>query len=174
MTKRPRSFGLGLLGGAAGLAAMQLVRALTNPLVKSPTRRSRDVFATERTMSPLGPRYRPNEGPTEALARIAYEKIWRRPPPPRTQRALAWAIHFGYGLAWAGAFGAISGRPRHALRNGALFGAALWLFGDELAVPLLGLADKPTAYHPTRHAQSLLQHLGFGVATVAAHRALAR
>jgi hypothetical protein len=47
------------------------------------------------------------------------------------------------------------------------------LFGDELAAPLLGLSDKPTAYHPARHAQSLVSHLGYGVATAAATRALA-
>jgi uncharacterized membrane protein YagU involved in acid resistance len=58
------------------------------------------------------------------------------------------------------------------LRDGALFGAALWLFGDEIAMPLLGLADKPTQYHPTRHLQSLAAHLGFGVATAATAQAL--
>ncbi len=51
--------------------------------------------------------------------------------------------------------------------GGALFGAGLWLLGDELAVPLLGLSDRPTSYPVTSHLQSLAQHLGFGVATAA-------
>jgi hypothetical protein len=55
---------------------------------------------------------------------------------------------------------------------GAVFGVGLWLIGDELALPLLGLSDKPTAYHPTRHVQSLAAHLGYGVATAATTRAL--
>ena len=87
---------------------------------------------------------------------------------------MSWAVHIGYGLACAGAFAALVQRPRHAVRTGALFGAALWLFGDEIMAPLLGLSDKPTEYHPTAHAQALLQHLGYGVATVATTNALAR
>jgi len=55
-----------------------------------------------------------------------------------------------------------------------MFGTALWLFGDEIAAPLLGLADKPTEYHVTTHVQALLQHLGYGIATVATTNALAR
>ena len=125
-------------------------------------------------MSPLGLRHRPDESATDALGRIVYEKILRRPPSRRVQQALSWAIHIGYGLALAGVVAAIGRPSRRALGTGALLGAALWLFGDELAVPLLGLADRPTAYPPARHAQSLLQHLGYGVATVAATRALAR
>lgn len=174
MHQRRHGFVLGGLGGAAGLAAMELVRAITRP-VMPPVRKPGDVVGAEddRSMSLVGPRHRPDESATDALGRILYEKILRRPPSPRVQHALSWAIHVGYGLAWAGVFGAIGRPSRRTLHTGALFGAALWLFGDELVVPLLGLSDKPTAYLPARHVQSLLQHLGYGIATVAATRALA-
>jgi hypothetical protein len=173
--QRRNGFAIGVVGGAAGLAAMELTRAITHP-VMPPARKPGHVFATDgdRSMSPLGPRNRPDESATDTLGRIVYEKVLRRPPSSRTQKVLSWAIHIGYGLAWAGVFGAFGRPARRALRTGALFGAALWLFGDELAVPLFGLSDKPTTYHPARHAQSLLQHLGYGVATTAVTRALAR
>ena len=64
------------------------------------------------------------------------------------------------------------GRTHRVVRDGLLFGSGLWLLGDELAVPLLGLGDKPTAYHPTLHLQMLLAHLGFGVATAGATQLL--
>ena len=163
---------MGVLGGLAGLAAMQAAYWLTKPVVKKRVPRGTAVFATERSVSPVGIHHRPDEGTTDALARISYEKILRRPPSPRVQRALSLAIHVGYGVLAGGAFAALRHAPRHAVRDGALFGAALWLVGTELAAPLLGLADKPTAYHPTRHVQTLLQHLGYGVATVTATRAL--
>lgn len=46
-------------------------------------------------------------------------------------------------------------------------GLGLGLIGGAIALPLLGLSDKPTAYHPTEHLQSLARHLGFGAATAA-------
>src|SRR5437764_931818 len=91
--------------------------------------------------------------------------------PPAHQRKLSWAADIGSGLAVASLYGAIrGGRDRgipRAVLGGALFGAGLWLLGDELAVPLLGLSDKPTTYPVKSHLQSLAQHLGFGVATAA-------
>jgi hypothetical protein len=193
----------GLLGGIAGLAAMQLAHWVTGPLTRPRTPRPMDVFATERSISPLGPQHFPDEGATSAIVRIAYERLAHRPPSPRVKTALSWALHLGYGLLVASVYGAVRAparRRRHGLRGlmrgrmrdglrgavrgrthggmrgavqgGALLGLGLWLLGDELAMPLLGLSDKPTAYHPTEHVQSLVEHLGYGVATAAAARAL--
>jgi hypothetical protein len=169
----------GLLAGAAGLGAMQLAHRVTRPLVQQRAPRATDVFATERAMSPLGPQHLPDETPTAALARIAYQRVAHRPPPDRLKPALSWAVHVGYGLLVAALYGALRapGRRRRstargAVASGAVFGLGLWLIGDELAVPLLGLADKPSAYHPTRHAQALVEHLAYGVAAATTARAL--
>lgn len=168
-----RGLGVGLIGGAVGLVAMELAHRLIRPLVKQRASKPTDVFLTERTMSPLGPQYEPGESSTAALARIGYQKLAGRRPSPRTQQALSWAVHIGYGLAVAALYGAIrGGRERASVRDGLAFGAALWLVGDELVVPLLGLADKPTAYSPSYHLQSLAAHVGFGVATAGTTRYL--
>jgi hypothetical protein len=164
---------LGLIGGAIGLGTMEILRRISAPLVKKRAKQPTDVFLTERTMSPLGPKHEPGEGETEALGRILYERVTGRAPSPRAKTALSWAVHLAYGLGVAAVYGIVrGGGTRHALRDGALFGAGLWLFGDELAVPLLGLSDKPTTYPVSRHAQALAQHLGFGIATVATTRKL--
>lgn len=150
---------------------MELVGRSTRSWVKPRPPSPLDVFPTDRAFLSMPLRHLPDESSTAALGRIAYEKLTGRSPSPRTKEALSWAVHIGYGLAAATLFASFRERPR-VLRDGIAFGAALWLFGDELAVPLLGLADKPTAYHPSRHVQSLAQHLGFGVATAAATRAM--
>lgn len=151
-----------------GLAAMELVRRATRPLMKDRSPAPMDVFPTTRSMSLVGPQHEPGESATAALGRIAYHKLTGRAPSAETKSKLSWLVHIGYGLLVASGYGALRARGHHdAFRDGVVFGAGLWLLGDELAVPLLGLADKPTAYHPTRHAQSLAQHLGFGVATAA-------
>jgi hypothetical protein len=127
-------------------------------------------------MSPLGSHHRDDESATAAVGRIGYERVVGHDPSEKQERALSLAAHLGYGLCVAGLYGAIEARRRRsltrAIRTGALFGLGLWLFGDELAAPLLGLSDKPTQYHPTQHAQSLVAHLGFGIATAATTHAI--
>lgn len=156
--------GIGLCGGAAGLVAMALTRRLAQPLVRrreSPTA----VFLTERTMSPFGPQHEHGEAAATAFARMAYQKVTGRRPTRKLANGLSWGVRVGYGLAVASLFGVLRARRARALRDGLVFGAGLWLIGDVLAVPLLGLADKPTTKHATEHLQSLAAHLGFGVAT---------
>jgi len=170
--------GIGVVGGLAGLVAMDAAKRLVQPLVKKRVPKPTDVFASERTMSPLGSHHRPGESATDALGRMGYQTLFGREPSASEEWALSWAVHIAYGLFVAGAYGAIGARRRRsffrAIRTGAIFGFGLWLFGDELAVPLLGLADRPTQYHATQHAQSLTAHLGFGIATAATTNVIAR
>lgn len=150
---------------------MELVRRKTAPLVQERAPRPTDVFASALSISPWGPQHLDGESPTAAIGRIGFERLLGRTPSDRTKEALSWAVHIAYGLSVAALFAAVRKRPR-IVRDGFWFGAALWLFGDELAVPLLGLADKPSAYHPTFHAQAFAQHIAFGIATAAATRGL--
>jgi uncharacterized membrane protein YagU involved in acid resistance len=167
--------GSGLLGGAAGLLVMEAVRRATAPLVKERAPKPTDVLLTEKTISPTGVHHRRGEPATEALGRIVYEKVSDHEPSRSTKRRLSWTVHIAYGLLVAAGYGLVrGGHRRRAIRDGLLFGTGLWLLGDELAVPLLGLADKPTEYHSTHHAQSLAQHLGFGIAAAMTTRALER
>jgi len=159
------------VAGGAGLAVMELVRRAAAPWIKQKQAEPMDVFATARSMSLVGVHHRPDESATDAIGRLAYEKVTGEEPTPATKHDLSWAVHIGYGLLVTALFMTVWRHPR-VLRDGFWFGAGLWLIGDELVVPLLGLADKPTAYHPSRHAQSFAQHIGFGVTTAAATRAL--
>lgn len=50
-------------------------------------------------------------------------------------------------------------------RGGTVFGTALWLFGDEIAVPLSGLQAGPTAVSGPQHLNRWGAHLIYGMAT---------
>jgi hypothetical protein len=168
-----RKLGYGLLGGAAGLLAMELVKRVTAPLGKRRAPEPAGEKLTARSsISVIGRHHGPDESATDALGRILYENLVGRAPSPAAQRKLSWAVHIGYGLVAASLYAAIrGGRDRGGagtVIGGALFGAGLWLLGEELVAPLLGLSEKPTSYPVASHLQSLAQHLGFGVATAAA------
>ena len=51
-------------------------------------------------------------------------------------------------------------------------GVGLWLFGDEVVMPLSGLAKGPTAYPMELHAHAFGAHVAYGLATAAATQAL--
>jgi hypothetical protein len=172
MNERVTGFLCGALGGIAGLAAMKLAMDGTKRFVRQRAPRPRDVFASERSMSLVGVHHQEGESATQALARVAHERLTGRAPSAERKQTLGQAVHVGYGLLMAALYGLARARQHGLdLRAGALYGTGMWALGDELAVPLLGLADKPTRYHPTYHLQALAGHLAFGLATAAAAQA---
>lgn len=163
--------GLGLAGGIAGLFAMNTLMRATKRLVSEPDPLTpRD----KRSMSLVGINHEDDEPATEALARITYQKITGRRPDQRQKARLGMALHWGYGLLMASAYGAFRARKlrRPDPLGGVLFGAALWLVGDGVIIPLLGLSDKPTQFPVSMHAQQLAGHLAYGAATGAVTGAL--
>jgi hypothetical protein len=174
MGEMRKRLSIGLISAAAGLAVMELIRRRTQSLGSKRAPEPTDVFPTERSMSLIGLHHEEGESATDALGRIAYEKIAGREPSPDAKEKLSWAVHLAYGALVATGYSMVRKRSRHAVRDGVLFALGLWAFGDELAAPLLGLADKPTAYPLPRHVQSLAQHIGFGVTTASTTRLLER
>jgi len=55
---------------------------------------------------------------------------------------------------------------------GTLFGTAVWLAADEVAVPALGLGPTPVELPLSHHAQYLGGHLIYGAITDAVRRGL--
>jgi uncharacterized membrane protein YagU involved in acid resistance len=49
--------------------------------------------------------------------------------------------------------------------SGLVFGGAVWLFAEELALPLTGLTERPGKYRVTDHLNALAAHLVFGFTT---------
>ncbi|QDV33376.1 hypothetical protein [Tautonia plasticadhaerens] len=173
---------LGSAGAVAGLVAMRLYWDYAAPIVKrGPTSPppSRKTQAEQGPGHPLddislvGTRHQGDESSTSALGRIGFEQITGRTPDDRTKTRLSFGVHWGYGILMGGVYGLIRRRASFPdLVGGLLFSGGLWLFGDELMVPLLGLQGGPTAAGPAAHANRLGAHLAYGAATAAATQAM--
>ncbi len=174
MSTQSRAVGalLGVGGGVVGLMAMQAIKGATQRALSTDAGAGRPE-----PPSFVRPRHRRGEDATEALGRLLFTRAAGREPGGREKELIGSAVHWGYGLAMAAGYGMLRGprrRPMADLLGGALFGAGLWGLSDELAVPLLGLGDRPGAVPARTHAQALVGHLGYGVATAATIQGLCR
>lgn len=179
--ERSRIDGLmrGAVAGVAGLLAMRIVTEVAGAL------NGGSGAGEEKTEDGLGGHdalddvavgdieSREGEPATATVGRLAFHGLTGREPDGATQERLGQAIHWSYGILLGAAYGAL----RHDadppdLAGGLGYGAAAWVLGDEVMVPLLGLAEGPTAHSLTDHATALGAHLAFGAATAGAAQAL--
>lgn len=153
----------GMAGGAAGTAAMGLFMKAAKRAAGGQNRQPQPKI---HDISLFGRKHEEGESATAALGRIAYQAVKDRKPDPETKNKLSEAVHWAYGVKLGAAYGFLRGRTgKGDLLGGLAFGAALWLIGDEIAVPLLGLAEGPKAYPVELHTQALGAHLVYGVVT---------
>jgi hypothetical protein len=175
---------LGLIGGAAGVMAMDLYMRKVGPLLFGDQERAEGGDRGQRRGSPAGPladislvgqHHRGDESATAALGRMAYREVTGNPPDAETKTTLSHTIHWGYGVLQGGLYGVARAQEDGIdLPAGLIFGTGLWLFGDELAVPLLGVQEGPTAYPAEVHLNRLVGHLVYGATTAATTHLLHR
>ncbi len=73
-------------------------------------------------------------------------------------------VHFGYGTLMGALYGGICEvAPTASIGLGIPFGAVLWVFGDELAVPLLGFGSSPINTPMSTHIDALAAHVVYGI-----------
>ena len=147
---RWKGFVLGMLGSAAGLAAMQVYQRRVGPAVKealasggsqpSGAAQSKPKQAAEQDdVSIMGPLYREGESSTAVIGRLMYTQVAGKEPSDETKSLLSWLVHLGYGMVAGGLYGALRADARRLdLTSAAMSGGLLWLVGDEVVVPLLG------------------------------------
>ena len=76
------------------------------------------------------------------------------------------AVHYAYGSMVGAMYGGMAELlPVTSAGFGLAFGMALWLLGDEIAVPALGLGKGPTEVPVDKHADALAGHLAYGMTT---------
>lgn len=94
----------------------------------------------------------------------------------RTQRQVwGWRFHQAFGLLGGVGYAALRRRhPRIGAGMGLLFGAAFFLLGDEVMMPLAGWSPGPRAFSWKVHARGAAAHLAYGVAAEATARVLDR
>jgi hypothetical protein len=62
-------------------------------------------------------------------------------------------------------YGVLLGRARHPILAGAAFGSLLWLLAEELGMSALGINDPLPSYSLAMQANSLGEHIAYGIAT---------
>lgn len=114
-----------------------------------------------------------DEPASEQVASLAAEPVLGRPLGDREKKVGGSLLHYAFGAAMGAIYGAAAERDSRTIMGAGLpFGAAVWVTADELALPALGLAQRPFEYPPSRHASALGSHLVFGLTVEAVRRAL--
>lgn len=170
---------IGTVGGLAGTLAMKAYwTAVTRVSGSDPRSEKRKTNGQTGSIALLGTHHEPGESSTEALARLGHEAVADDEPAEEQKKKLSLLVHWTYGAAQGAVYDAVSRRlpgPRWA--QGLAYGGVMWLVGDEIAVPALGLAEGPRHYPARQHAHRLGAHLAYGLAaaltTGAMHRVLA-
>ncbi|RKG73113.1 DUF1440 domain-containing protein [Corallococcus terminator] len=149
---------IGAVGGALGTFAMNQAQALMAKLGES----------KQQDASPQ------QEPATEKAARKLAEPVGVHLEGEQKKRA-GNAVHWSYGTLWGAIHGAMHERvPLAGRLFGVGFGLGLFLFGDELAVPVLGLAPPPQKVPVKTHLSALAAHLVYGTAAEGTYRVVRR
>lgn len=162
----------GTLGGAVGLLAMRCYWEGVSQFNRQgnedrpPSRRtpSHSGWGHELDdISFVGRQHRKGETSTAATGRIAFHAMTGRDPSEPTHNRLDHAAHWAFGLTMGGLYGILRRRAGFPdLHGGLMFSTGVWLIGDEISVPLLGLQGGPTAASPAQHLNRLAVHLAYG------------
>jgi len=173
---RWKGFVTGMLGGAVGVIAMDYYWQTVAPVLDRLSK-ERGIGATTEaypeslnldSLAIAGEQYQVEESSTATLGRILYQWITgKEPESEETKTVLSYLVHWVYGILQGGIYGALTSSEDDGLDilGGPAYAAGLWLFGDELVVPVLGLQSGPTAVPPVQHANRLGAHLAYGLAT---------
>jgi putative membrane protein len=110
------------------------------------------------------------ERAVEQIAGFAGKSLSRR-----QRKVYGWRFHKAFGLLGGVQYVAMRRRnPRIGAGMGLLFGAAFFLFGDEILVPLMRWTPGPRAFSWKVHARGAAAHVAYGVAAEAMARVLDR
>ena len=76
------------------------------------------------------------------------------------------AMHYAFGATTGAVYGGLAEAvPQVTAGAGTVYATLVWLLGDEVAVPALGLTDPPWRQSPTQHVNAFVAHLVYGLTT---------
>lgn len=94
--------------------------------------------------------------------------------PRRHRHKAGLAVHYIFAASTGALQGIVAERYVSRTRGGLFFGAMLWLFAEEIALPLCGLTRMPHKYRLQEHSNGFVAHLLFGWTTFGVHRWIRR
>lgn len=103
------------------------------------------------------------ESSTVKLGRRLSRQVLHRDLDDASAQWVSESLHYGYGTLMGGVYGLLAELfPKTTTAAGAPYGALLFALGDEVVVPALRLAKKPSEYPFGVHARALGAHLVYG------------
>jgi len=103
---------------------------------------------------------------TQKAGRAIAEQVFDHEPTKSEKQKAATAVHYGIGTLMGAVYGvAAETLPISRAGRGTLYGGAVWLFADEIAVPAFGLSGSPIKTPLSTHAEALASHLVYGFVT---------
>jgi len=110
---------------------------------------------------------------TVKTAKAISENILGRELKESEKRTAGAAVHYAFGIATGGLYGAIAEyAPVVTTAAGLPFGVVFWVVADETVVPLLGLSKGPTKYPLSTHTYALASHLVYALTAEITRRAV--
>lgn len=170
LRRNERSAWKGLVAGAAGgLVGTIIMTEFQNAWNKAgEKRRSRDSRAQQGSLRPQNGEHKQEEKEDATikaagnLARVAGQELTHE-----QRKQASPLVHYAYGTAMGALYGmAMETSPRQIRAQripftGSVFGSALFLGADEMAIPALGLAEASEA--PSHHLYGWASHLVYGL-----------
>ena len=113
------------------------------------------------------------EPPTDKVASDLSKNIFQRELEGDTKRLAGNAVHYGFGAAIGGIYGALAELyPALTTGHGTLYGSTVWLGADELALPALGYTPSPQERAMSEHIYGASSHVVYGLVTETVRGAL--
>jgi uncharacterized membrane protein YagU involved in acid resistance len=164
----------GMIGGVVAAWAMNQFQAATQPkAVAEPAKPSGGNGGVHRPSSGDAQRQQQSTGDdaTVKTAQAISRKLFAHELTPEEKKVAGPAVHYGYGAVVGGLYGAVAEVwPFIAAGVGIPYGMALFVLGDETAVPALRLGPPPTQVAAKDHADYLAAHIFYGIALDLARR----
>lgn len=118
-----------------------------------------------RTQPPLPYSQQEWDSTSRSAAMFARDVLGKKLTDSETRMG-ARIVHFTVGAAGGALYGTILGqRVTNRVLAGTGFGLALWLVGEEVLMPALGINDPARSYSVAMHANSLGEHVAYGITT---------
>lgn len=114
-----------------------------------------------------------HEDATVKTAEMVSRKLFEHELTDEEKQIAGPVVHYAYGSLMGALYGGLAEvMPGLGAGMGLPYGFALWVLGDEVAVPALGLSKGPGEYPVDVHADALASHLMYGATTDVLRRVL--
>lgn len=106
------------------------------------------------------------ESATVKTAQLISRRLFDHDLSPEEQQWAGPAVHYAYGTLMGGLYGGLAEvLPAVGAGMGIPYGTLLWIAGDEIAMPAMGIGKKPTEVALETHADAFATHLCYGITT---------